>query len=90
MNLKDPEPCPVQHRCWNVGKAENGNCPTEMDDVLECFVDVEDMGELGKCPHDKPYYDFTELPCETCKDKPCLVEVLPEWEKRTGRQYGKK
>jgi len=58
-----------------------------MDDILECFVDVENMGDLNKCPSDKPYFDFADLPCEICKDKPCLVEVIPQWEKRTGMVY---
>ena len=96
MNLKDPKKCCFQHRCWNLVQAENGNCAVEMDDVLSCFVDVEDMGDLTKCHMDKRQFDFLfrqyrkwepEYPCNNCDNKTCLVEVIPQWEKRTGLTY---
>jgi len=96
MNLKNPKECCFQHRCWNVSLAENGNCTVQMDDVLECFVDVEDMGDLTKCHMPESEQDIMfhlyrkwddEYPCNVCTDKPCLTEVIPQWEKRKGLKY---
>ena len=67
-----------------------------MEDVFECFVDVEDMGDLTKCHMSEQEFDNLfktyraweeEFPCNKCNDKPCLVEVIPQWEKRTGLKY---
>lgn len=48
MNLKDPKPCPFQHDCHNFTEAQNGNCGCEFEDVLECWVELDEE-EVNRC-----------------------------------------
>jgi hypothetical protein len=50
MNLENPEPCYFQNNCHNFCEAKNSNCGCEFDDVLECWVELDNEPNRCKNP----------------------------------------
>ena len=40
-------PCCLQHCCYNFTPDIRGNCLLNFEDILECFVDKDDMMGFG-------------------------------------------
>jgi len=60
MNLKNPEPCYFQNNCHNFCEAENGNCGCEFDDVLECWVELDNEPNRCKMPSREFHFQSRE------------------------------